>query len=127
MVILFLNGKKLQNKELKFLVLIFDYNVLENLRLGKCFQVYMFTSFVYLNKCLSNLLKDLSFSPFLPFEPPKRIQEYENLSLSMLEAQYSSGVCVSHFSVDFSPTFDLSSVNDKQNTKYMDQTLEVSL
>ena len=28
----FLNGKKLQNKELKFLVLIFDFIVLENLR-----------------------------------------------------------------------------------------------
>ena len=79
----------------------------------------MFTSFVYLNKCLSSLLKDLNFSPFLPFEPPKRIQEYENVSLSMLESQYFYGVCVSHFSVDFSPTFDLNSTNNKQNTKYM--------
>ena len=35
--ILFLTGNKLQNKELKFLVLIFDFNVLENLHFGKFF------------------------------------------------------------------------------------------
>ena len=127
LAILFLNGNKLQNKELKFLVLIFDINVLENLRFGKFFQAYMFTSFVFPNKCLSILLKDLNFIPFLSFKPPKRIQEHENLSPSMHDCQYSYGVCVCHFSADFSLTFVFSSARNKQNTKYKDQTLNVSL
>ena len=50
---------------------------------GKFSQAYKFTRFVYLNKCLSNLLfTDLCFFPFLLFEPEKRNKEYENLSLS---------------------------------------------
>ena len=35
---LFLNGKKLQNKVLKFLVLIFDFSVLDTLRFSKIFM-----------------------------------------------------------------------------------------
>ena len=87
----------------------------------------MFTSFAYFNKCLCNLLRDLNFIPFLPFRPTRRIQKYEKLSLLIHEPQYSYGVCVCHFSVNFSRTFDFSSANNKQNTKDMDQTLKVSL
>ena len=87
----------------------------------------MFTSFVFLGKGLSILLKDLNFIPFLSFKPPKRIQEYEDLRPFMDDSQYSYGVCVCHFSADTSLTFDFSSANNKQNTKYNDQTLKVSM
>ena len=67
--------------------MFFQKSVFENIGFEKFFQAEMITSFVYLNKCLSSLLKCLCFIPFFHFEPQQRKRKYENLRVSMHNPQ----------------------------------------